>query len=72
MRYEKFDVSFVCGFVGKFVEKLVIGKSVDFLVILYLYRKKVVWIVGWGFGVMWVKMLILVGVDDIGCDIGVW
>lgn len=50
MRYEKFDVSFVCGFVGKFVEKLVIGKSVDFLVILYLYRKKVVWIVGFGLG----------------------
>ena len=42
MRYEKFDVSFV----GKFSEKLVIGESVDFLVILYLYRKKVVWIVG--------------------------
>ena len=30
-----------------FNEKLVIGESVDFLRILYLYRKKVVWIVGW-------------------------
>ena len=27
---KKFDVGFVCGFVGKFVEKLVIGESVDF------------------------------------------
>ena len=27
---KKFDVGFVCGFVGKFVEKLVIGKSMDF------------------------------------------
>ena len=27
---KKFDVGFVCGFVGKFVEKLLIGKSMDF------------------------------------------
>ena len=37
---------FECGFVGKFGAKLIIGESVGFFGFLYLYRKKVVWIVG--------------------------
>ena len=39
---------------------------------LYLYRKKVVWIVDWDWDEGWVKVLILVGFDDIGCDIGIF
>ena len=38
--------------------------------ILYLYRKKVVWIEGFDCGVGLVKVLILVGFYDIGCDNG--
>ena len=40
--------------------------------ILYLYKKKVVWIVCWDFVERWVKVLILVGFNDIGCDIGIF
>ena len=39
--------------------------------ILYLYKKKVVWIVGFDCDLRWVEVLILVGFDDIGCDIGI-
>ena len=38
-----------------FNEKFVIGENVDFLGFLYLYRKKVVWIVGWDLGCMMVE-----------------
>lgn len=37
---------------------------------LYLYRKKVVWIVVWIECVGLAKVLIFFGFDDIGCDIG--
>ena len=37
MRYEKFDVGFVCGFVGKFDKKLVIGENVDFSLDFRIY-----------------------------------
>ena len=37
---KKFDVGFVCGFVGKFVEKLVIGKSVDFSWVLIFIQEE--------------------------------
>ena len=40
--------------------------------ILYLYRKKVVWIVGFDCDLRWVEVLILVVFDDIGCDIGIF
>ena len=43
-----------------------------FLMILYLYRKKVVWIVVFDCGLRWVEVLISVGFDDIGCDIGIF
>ena len=42
----------------------------NFFGFLYLYRKKVVWIVVLNWGVWWVKVLILLGFDDIGYDIG--
>ena len=54
VRYEKFDVGFVCGFVGKFDKKLVIGEMWIFFRFLYLYRNKVVLIVGL----------------DLGCEMG--
>ena len=40
--------------------------------ILYLYRKKVVWVVVWNLVAWWVKVLIFFGFDDIGCDIGIF
>ena len=41
------SLSFVCCVIDViFSEKLLIGENVDFLWFLYLYRKKVVWIVG--------------------------
>ena len=40
--------------------------------ILYLYKKKVVWIVGLDWDWRLVKVLILVGFDDIGCDIRIF
>ena len=43
-----------------------------FLRVLYLYRKKVVWIGSLDWGERLVEVLIFVGVDDIGCDIGVF
>ena len=40
--------------------------------ILYLYKKKVVWIVVFDCGLRWVEVLILVRFDDIGCDIWIF
>ena len=53
-----------------FNEKLVIGESVDFSwdFCIYIGRKWIgLWVEIWV--VWWVKVLILVGFDDIGCDI---
>ena len=53
-----------------FDEKLLIGKSVDFLRIfcIYIGRKWFeLWVEIWDG--RWVKVLIFVGFDDIGCDI---
>ena len=56
-----------------FNEKLIIGESVDFSYdfCIYIGRKWFeLWIGIWCVG--WVKVLILIGFDDIGCDIGIF
>ena len=56
-----------------FNEKLVIGESGDFSWDFYIYigRKWFEFVVG-SWVVWWVKVLILVGFDDIGGDIGIF
>ena len=40
VRYEKFNVGVVCVLVGKFGEKLLIGKSVDFIwIFVFIYEE---------------------------------
>ena len=49
--YVELDINvIVVSFDVIFSEKFIIGKNVNFLMILYLYRKKVVWIMDFGFG----------------------
>ena len=73
MEYEKFRCGFVCRFVGKFDEKLVIGESMYFSWYFYIYigRK---WFGLWvEIGcVRLVEVLIFMGFYDIVCDIWIF
>lgn len=47
-------------------------KVLIFLGFLYLYRKKVVWIVGWNLDCVMDESVDFSGFDDIWCDIGIF
>ena len=55
-----------------FSEKLLIGESIGFSwVFVFIIRRKWVWLCVEIGGVILVKVLILLGFYDIGCDIGI-
>ena len=56
-----------------FSERFVIGENVDFSWDFRIYigiKCFELWV--WNWAMWWVKVLILVGFYDIGCDIGIW